>query len=65
MLVLETDEPHPDDVREKGSFGEILDRFFTKAGQNHEPPLSVETEMHFVVDDVVGFDHESPLVITF
>lgn len=54
MLVLETDEPHPDTVREKGSFGEILDRFFTQAGQEHDPPLGVETDMHFVVDDAAN-----------
>lgn len=54
MLVLETDEPHPETMKHRGRFGEIIDRFFRDAGEAHDPPLSVETEMHFVVDDPVS-----------
>lgn len=35
MLVLETDEPHPDTQEEKGGFGEILNELLTEAGQSH------------------------------
>lgn len=51
MLVLETDDPHPDTLQEKGSFGEIFHSLFTEAGDKHDPPLKVDTDMHFVVDD--------------
>ncbi|KAM3425557.1 putative glutamine amidotransferase-like protein C13C5.04 [Cercospora zeina] len=51
MLVLETDETDPKTMRERGGFGEIIDRFFTNAGNSHDPPLGIETDMHFVVDD--------------
>ena len=51
MLVLETDEPHPDTQAERGSFGAILDDLFREAGAEHSPPLGIETEMHYVVED--------------
>jgi len=51
MLVLETDEAHPDDHNEQGSFGQVLDKLFKTAGDNHDPPLGVETTMRFVVED--------------
>lgn len=54
MLVLETDEPHPDDHNEKGSYSEILSRHFKDAGKAHDPPLAVETEQIFVVKEKGG-----------
>lgn len=51
MLVLETDEPHPETKDRKGSFGQVFHNLFTEAGSEHEPPLKVETSMHYVVDD--------------
>ncbi|KAL9020074.1 MAG: hypothetical protein Q9185_002688 [Variospora sp. 1 TL-2023] len=54
MLVLETDEQHPDDHRERGSFGDVLDSLFKKAGHAHDPPLGVETVIRFVVEDKGG-----------
>lgn len=51
MLVLETDEPHPETINRRGSFGEIFNELFNKAGTQHDPPLSVHTSMHYVVDD--------------
>ena len=51
LLVLETDEPHPETKDEKGSFGGIFHNLFAEAGQKHDPPLGVETDMHFVVHD--------------
>ena len=53
MLVLETDETHPDTMEEDGGFGKIVDRLFTTAGNNHDPPLGIEVDMHFVVEDEV------------
>jgi GMP synthase-like glutamine amidotransferase len=51
MLVLETDEPHPDTRDDKGSFGDIFNQLFTDAGKNHDPPLGIETDMRYIVDD--------------
>jgi len=51
MLILETDEPHPDTAAEKGSFGDILGKLFTEAGVKHNPRLGIETGMHYVVED--------------
>ncbi|KAF4554698.1 Glutamine amidotransferase class-I-like protein [Elsinoe fawcettii] len=51
MLVLETDENHPDDKREKGGFGDMFNKLFRTAGDNHDPPLGIDVEMHYVVDD--------------
>ncbi|KAL8748731.1 MAG: hypothetical protein Q9184_007119 [Pyrenodesmia sp. 2 TL-2023] len=54
MLVLETDEQHPDDHHERGSFGEVFDSVFKKAGDDHDPPLGVETVITFVVEEKGG-----------
>lgn len=54
MLVLETDQTDPNTMEESGSFGQIIDRLFTTAGNNHEPPLGIEVEMLFVVEDEVS-----------
>ncbi|KAL8736480.1 MAG: hypothetical protein Q9166_000272 [cf. Caloplaca sp. 2 TL-2023] len=54
MLVLETDEQHPDDHQERGSFGDVFDKLFKKAGDQHDPPLGVETIIRFVVEDKGG-----------
>lgn len=51
MLILETDEPHPETKDRKGSFGDIFHELFTKAGSQHDPPLQVTTSMHYIVDD--------------
>lgn len=54
MVVFETDEPHPDTAEEKGSFGDVLDELFKTAGDNHDPPLGIETAMRFVVEPKGG-----------
>jgi GMP synthase-like glutamine amidotransferase len=54
MIVLEVDEPHPDDQKEKGSLGEILDRHFVKAGKAHDPPLGVQVDMRYIVEEKGG-----------
>ena len=50
MLVLETDETHPDTQKEKGGFGEILNELLVKAGNAHEPKLGIETMMQYIVE---------------
>ncbi|PNS21653.1 hypothetical protein CAC42_1507 [Sphaceloma murrayae] len=57
MLVLETDEPHPDDKQESGRFGDVLNQLFKSAGDAHSPPLGISTEMHYVVDDPPNGHH--------
>lgn len=54
MIILEVDEAHPDDVAEKGNYGEILHRHFVKAGNNHDPPLGIQTDTRFVVPEKGG-----------
>ncbi|KAL8684548.1 MAG: hypothetical protein Q9224_006282, partial [Gallowayella concinna] len=54
MLVLETDEQHPDDHEERGSFGDVFDTLFKNAGDQHDPPLGIETVNRFVVEDKKG-----------
>ncbi|QPG95512.1 hypothetical protein C2857_001040 [Epichloe festucae Fl1] len=54
IMVLETDEPHPDTQSERGSFGQILHHHFAKAGAEHHPPLAVETNQVFVVTERGG-----------
>jgi GMP synthase-like glutamine amidotransferase len=54
ILVLETDEPHPDTQREVGSFGEVFNELFLKAGDQHEPKLGVETMMQYIVEPEGG-----------
>ncbi|CAI6331434.1 unnamed protein product [Periconia digitata] len=50
MLVLETDDPHPDTKQEEGSFGEVLSNLLKRAGDQHEPSLGIETAMQYVVE---------------
>jgi len=54
MLVLETDEVHPDTEKETGSFGVILSELLTKAGNEHDPSLGIETVMQYVVEPEGG-----------
>ena len=54
MLVLETDEPHPETLNRRGTYGAIIDDLFTKAGKEHSPPLEIETVMTYVVEDDGG-----------
>lgn len=54
MLVLETDEPHPDTQKEKGSFGEVMNELFQKAGEEHDPKLGIETMMQYIVEEDGG-----------
>ena len=37
MLVLETDDPHPETQKEKGGFGNVLGELFKQAGDDHDP----------------------------
>lgn len=57
MLVLETDSPHPEIKDDKGTYSEILNSLFKDAGKEHDPPLKIETEMHYVVDDPENDHH--------
>ncbi|PKS05403.1 hypothetical protein jhhlp_008779 [Lomentospora prolificans] len=54
MMVLETDEPHPDEQKRRGSFAQILHHHFSSAGESHDPPLDIETDKRFVVADKGG-----------
>jgi hypothetical protein len=54
MLVLETDTPHPDTKKEQGGFGEVLGELFKQAGDDHDPPLGIETVMQYVIEDDGG-----------
>ncbi|KAF5521686.1 putative glutamine amidotransferase-like protein [Colletotrichum aenigma] len=54
MIVLETDTPHPDTHATKGSFGDILHSHFQNAGADHDPPLGVDTDQRFVVEEEGG-----------
>jgi len=54
MLVLETDEVHPETKSRRGSFGDIFDQLFQSAGKKHDPPLSIEVDMRFVVEPKGG-----------
>jgi hypothetical protein len=54
MLVLETDETHPDTQKETGSFGMVLGQLLKKAGDEHEPNLGIETTMQYVVEPEGG-----------
>ncbi|KAL3475447.1 class I glutamine amidotransferase-like protein [Aspergillus californicus] len=71
LMVLETDKPHPDTYSERGSFGQIIQQHFAKAGRAHHPPLGVETDQVFVVSEQGGrvptvkdFDGFDGLLIT-
>ncbi|KNG44675.1 hypothetical protein TW65_08600 [Stemphylium lycopersici] len=50
MLVLETDETHPDSQEETSSFGVVLGELLKKAGDEHDPSLGIETAMQYVVE---------------
>ncbi|GAB7363058.1 hypothetical protein MBLNU230_g3351t1 [Neophaeotheca triangularis] len=50
MFVCETDEPEPATQKRRGTFGDVFDDLFKKAGDNHDPPLGVETLMRHVVE---------------
>jgi hypothetical protein len=50
MLVLETDEPHPDTQSEQGSFGQVLHNLLEDAGKKHDPELGIETKMQYCVE---------------
>ncbi|KAL5405087.1 hypothetical protein PMIN03_008679 [Paraphaeosphaeria minitans] len=50
MLVLETDDPHPDTQEERGSFGEVLNDLLVEAGEQHDPKLAIETIIHYAVE---------------
>ena len=54
MLVLETDEPHPETITRRGTYGAIFHELFTKAGDGHDPPLGIETKMIYVVENDGG-----------
>ncbi|KAK4102772.1 class I glutamine amidotransferase-like protein [Parathielavia hyrcaniae] len=54
MLVLETDETHPDTQKETGSFGDVLGQLLKRAGDEHEPRLGIETVMKYVVEPEGG-----------
>ncbi|PQE16404.1 gmp synthase protein [Rutstroemia sp. NJR-2017a BVV2] len=57
MLVLETDEPHPKTKEAKGGFGDIFHSLFKEAGDEHQPPLGIETDMHYIVNDPKNGHH--------
>lgn len=48
MLVLETDDPHPDTQEERGSFGEVLNELLVRAGEQHDPKLAIEVRLRSV-----------------
>lgn len=54
MIVLETDEPHPETKSRRGTFGEILHHHFAAAGNAHDPPLGIETDMRYIVTEKGG-----------
>lgn len=54
MVVLETDEPHPETKSRRGTFGEILHHHFANAGDAHQPPLGIETDMKYIVTEKGG-----------
>lgn len=54
LIILETDEAHPETQDRRGSFGNVLEETFTTAGRQHDPPLGVEAVMKFVVEEKGG-----------
>lgn len=54
MLVLETDETHPETQKEIGGFGEVFNNLFIKAGDDHDPQLGIETMMQYIVEPEGG-----------
>ena len=57
LLVLETDEPHPETQDRRSSFGQIFNDLFARAGSEHDPPLRVTTAMHYIVNDPANGQH--------
>jgi hypothetical protein len=54
MLVLETDDSHPETQKEQGGFGDVLGKLFKEAGDEHVPQLGIETLMHYVIEEKGG-----------
>ncbi|KAL2145249.1 hypothetical protein VTI28DRAFT_7617 [Corynascus sepedonium] len=54
MMVLETDEPHPETKSRRGTFGEIVHHHFLDAGNAHDPPLGIETDTRYVITEKGG-----------
>jgi hypothetical protein len=54
MMVLETDEAHPETESRRGTVGEILHHHFANAGDAHEPPLGIETDTRYVITEKGG-----------
>ena len=54
LLILETDQPHPSIHSTRGGYASILSRHFDRAAEVHDPPLTVECDMRFVVEDKGG-----------
>ena len=71
MIVLETDMPHPETQARCGTFGQILHRHFSHAGDAHDPPLGIETDTVYIVNATTSqmpnfhdFDDYDALLIT-
>ena len=45
------DATHPETQERRGGFGHIFNDLFQQAGDAHDPPLGIETNMHYVVED--------------
>ncbi|KAL2150575.1 hypothetical protein VTH82DRAFT_7138 [Thermothelomyces myriococcoides] len=54
MMVLETDEPHPETKTRRGTLGEIAHHHFLNAGNAHNPPLGIETDTRYVIPENGG-----------
>lgn len=54
ILVLETDDLHPETAQEKDGFGGILGELFKRAGDEHDPSLGVETVIQYIIEDKGG-----------
>lgn len=71
MIVLETDMPDPKTQSRHGTFGEILHEHFVRAGDAHDPPLGIETDTRYIVNEKTSdmpkyhdFDDYDALLIT-
>jgi hypothetical protein len=54
ILVLETDDLHPETAKEKDGFGGILGELFKEAGDAHDPSLGIETVIQYIIEDKGG-----------
>lgn len=54
ILVLETDDLHPETQKEADGFGNILGELFKEAGDDHEPSLGIETKIRYIIEDKGG-----------